>query len=89
MFKRNSFPLLYYLFPGANKQKGELVLMVTNHTTLRTLDRKECDLTTHSIYMVNSITLRAQRLINFEIPVLVRSLRLSNVELGYYCSSVV
>ena len=28
--------------------------------------------------------LRAQRLINLEIPVLVRSLKSSNVELGYY-----
>ena len=33
---------------------------------------------------INSCTLRAQRLINLEIPVLVRSLKSSNVELGKY-----
>ena len=35
----------------------------------------------------NKVSKRAQRLINLEIPVLVRLLKSSNVELGY-CSSV-
>ena len=39
----------------------------------------------HLLYLESlSTTLEAQRLINLEIPVLVRSLKSSNIELGLY-----